>query len=107
MGNIIAWFRRIEAWVNRKTAEHPAWNVLTWLGHASVGAFYALLFHGFGLTAMGPAAAFGAFTWHETKQLWHGHQYPGTWNRFWRWFDPVMDVVAPTVAAIVVAYLLA
>jgi len=107
MRNIIGFFRNVEAWVNKKTAEHPGWNVLTWVGHGTVGAAYALVFFGFGFGEMGIAAAFGAYSWHEVTQLYRRHKYPATWNKFWKVFDPVMDIVSPTVVAALVAFWLA
>jgi hypothetical protein len=109
---MIELFRKLEAWVNKKTNEHPAWNVLTWLGHGTgvavcVGiAAIPLLLQAGDFRAYGAAFGIGFYTIREAvDQFVREKKAPASWSSFWRVFDPLMDVVTPWAVGIYLAML--
>ena len=118
MKKLIDWIKTAEMWVWRKTDEHPAWNALTWLGHAGavvlMGGAAGLLGAPIdvisnilpgvptdlapqmaGLTATTVA---GFYFWRELVEIYRGQHTRG--GKVWVWVDHILDAAAPIIAGL-------
>lgn len=115
---MLSWIRKAEQWIIDKTYEHPAWNALTWAGHAAlvtlVGGAAGMLAMPVDvlsnilpgvptalapeLSALGVTTAAGYYFWRELVELYRGQHIEA--SAVWIWVDHAMDVAAPVAAAL-------